>query len=58
MSPLDCLSFEEFRKRTSALPLTKDKGDAFERLTQVAEVALHISSFQMRQYRFRLAKIR
>jgi hypothetical protein len=27
--------FEEFRERTSALPLTKDKADAFERLTQV-----------------------
>ena len=32
---VDCSSFEEFRKRTSALPLTKDRGDAYERLTQV-----------------------
>jgi predicted helicase len=32
---VDCPSFEEFRKRTSALPLPKDRGDAFERLTQI-----------------------
>ena len=32
---VDCPSFQEFRKRTSALPLTKDRGDAFERFTQV-----------------------
>ena len=32
---VDCPSFEEFRMRTSALPLPKDKGDVFERLTQV-----------------------
>ena len=29
---VDCPSFEEFRKRTSALP---DRGGVFERLTQV-----------------------
>jgi superfamily II DNA or RNA helicase len=32
---VDCPSFEDFRKRTSALPIPKDRGDAFERLAQV-----------------------
>jgi hypothetical protein len=29
----DCPSFEEFRNRTGALPLTMDRGEAFERAT-------------------------
>jgi predicted helicase len=32
---VNCPSFEEFRKRASALPVAKDRGDVFERLTQV-----------------------